>query len=61
MCLYLIFTFPLPLFLYLITQARVEISECIIDSVAGFGVWVKHGGRVGVKNTTFLRAGSNFL
>ena len=36
----------------------MAISECVIDSVGGFGVWVKHGGRVDVSNTKFLRAGN---
>jgi hypothetical protein len=42
---------------FVMGKARVVIRDATIDSVGGFGVWVKHGGRVEVTNTTFLRAG----
>jgi acyl-[acyl carrier protein]--UDP-N-acetylglucosamine O-acyltransferase len=42
---------------FVMGKARVAIHDCLIDSAGGFGVWVKHGGRVEVSDTTFLSAG----
>ena len=42
---------------FVMGKARVAIRDCLIDSAGGFGVWVKHGGRVEVSDTTFLSAG----
>jgi hypothetical protein len=46
---------------FIMGKARVAISDSTIDSMGGFGVWVKHGGRVEVSNTNFLRAGNETI
>ena len=43
--------------IFVMGKARIRVSNSVIDSKGGFGIWVKHGGRVHVDNTNFTSAG----